>query len=80
MAVGRRLVWAVVGTAASKLTRRYVRRRLHTPSGATRLPRAARSRRGLGTALVFAVGTGALLAVADVLSEQGQDAARNGAD
>jgi hypothetical protein len=77
MAIGRRLVWAVVGTAAAKMTRRYVRQRLHTRSGATRMPRRARDKRGLSTALAWAIGTGALLGIADVLSEQGTDAARN---
>lgn len=78
MAIGQRLMWAVVGTAAATLTRRVTRRVLHKRNGALRLPRRVRSKTGLNTALAWAAGTGALLGVADVLSEQGKNAAREG--
>jgi hypothetical protein len=49
---------------------------MHTEHGAPRLPYRVRRRSGLGTAIVLAAGTGALMALADVLNEQGKDAAR----
>jgi hypothetical protein len=74
--IGRRLMWAVVGAVASKVTRRATRKAMHTPGGAPKLPRGVRRQRGLGTGLAWAIGTGAAMAIADVLSEQGKTAAR----
>lgn len=74
--IANRLMWAVVGTAASKLARGTVRRKLHTAMGAPKLPRGVRRKTGLGTALAWAVGTGVAMGLADLLSEQGQTAAR----
>ncbi|HET6230777.1 MAG TPA: hypothetical protein VFE05_11960 [Longimicrobiaceae bacterium] len=74
--IGKKLMWAVLGGVASKAARGMTRNALHTRGGAPRLPQPARRQRGMGTALAFALGTGAILAVADVLSEQGKTAAR----
>lgn len=74
--LGRKILWAVLGGAAMKAARGATRDALHTRVGATRLPRPVRRQRNLQAALLMAVGTGALLAVADVLQEQGKTAAR----
>lgn len=74
--LGRKMMWAVVGGAAMKAARGFTRDALHTRQGGARLPRPVRRQRNLQTALLMAVGTGALMAVADVLQEQGKTAAR----
>lgn len=74
--IGRKLMWAVLGTVASKTARNLTRGALHTRSGAPRLPQPVRRQRNLETALLMALGTGALMAVTDVLSEQSKTAAR----
>jgi hypothetical protein len=74
--LGRKVMWAVLGGAAMKAARGVTRDALHTSYGAARLPRPVRRQRNLQTALLMAVGTGALLAIADVLQEQGKTAAR----
>lgn len=74
--LSRKLLWMVVGTAASKIVRNRTRKAMHTEYGAPRLPRPVRRSSGLGTAVLLAAGTGALMALADVLNEQGKDAAR----
>ncbi|HEU0301574.1 MAG TPA: hypothetical protein VFR37_19090 [Longimicrobium sp.] len=71
-----KLMWMIVGSAASKMARKYTRRTLHTPGGAPRLPRKARRQSGLGMMLGWAVATGAIMALADVLQEQGKDSVR----
>ncbi|HEX8391487.1 MAG TPA: hypothetical protein VF665_03935 [Longimicrobium sp.] len=70
-----KVMWAVAGGAASKMARSYTRSALHRDNGAPRLPRKARRQEGIGMMLGWAVATGVLLAIADVLSEQGKDAA-----
>jgi hypothetical protein len=74
--LGRKVMWAVLGGAAVKAARGLTRDALHTRYGAARLPRRVRRQRNLQTALLMALGTGAVLAVADVLQEQGKAAAR----
>jgi len=74
--LGRKLMWAVIGGAAMKAARSFTRDALHTRYGTTRLPRPVREQRNLETALLMAVGTGALMALADVMQEQGKTAAR----
>jgi hypothetical protein len=74
--MGRRLVWAVLGTVATRMARRATRQALHNDWGNPRLPHRVRRERGLATALAWAVGTGAAMALADVLTEQGRTAAR----
>ena len=74
--LGRKVMWAVIGGAAMKAARGATRSALHTRYGNTRLPHPVRRQRNLQTALLMAVGTGAMRAVADVLSEQGKTAAR----
>lgn len=74
--LGRKLMWAVIGGAAMKAARGATRGALHTRAGTTKLPGPVKRQRNLQTALLLAVGTGALLAVADVLQEQGKAAAR----
>ena len=73
--LGGKLMWAVAGTAASKMARNYTRGMMHRQDGAPRLPRKARRQSGLGMMLGWAIATGAIMAIADVLSEQGKDAA-----
>jgi hypothetical protein len=74
--LGRKLMWGLVGGVAMRAARGATRGALHTRMGAARLPRRVRRQRNLQTALLMAVGTGVVMAVADVLSEQGKTAAR----
>jgi hypothetical protein len=60
----------MVGSATTMLVRTATRRALHRPSGAPRLPRAARRHHGFRAMLLLAAAAGAWLAVADVLQEQ----------
>ena len=73
---GRKVMWAVLGAAATKTARSMTRQALHTRGGATRLPRPVKRQRNLQSALLMALGTGVVMAVADTLSEQGKTAAR----
>lgn len=66
----------VVGSAATMLARRATRKAMHTEDGAPRLPRAARNNTGFAMFLALAAAAGIMLAVADVLQEQRQRAAR----
>jgi len=68
--LARNLMLAAAGGVTSKVVRRATRRMMHDPVGEPRLPRPVRRRSGLGTALLLAAGTGAFLALADVLKEQ----------
>jgi hypothetical protein len=74
--MGRKLAWAVLGGVTMKAARGLTRRALHTRAGTSRLPRRVRGKRNLQTALVMAVGTGVVMALADTLQEQGNTAAR----
>ena len=71
-----KLMWMVAGTAASKMARSYTRNVLHNERGAPRLPRKARRQSGIGMMLGWAIATGAIMALADVLKEQGKDSVR----
>ena len=71
-----KLMWMIAGTAVSKMARKYTRKTLYTRGGAPRLPRKARRQSGLGMMLGWAVATGAIMALADVLQEQGKDSVR----
>jgi len=62
--------WGLVGAATTMLARRATRRAMHEPSGAPRLPRAARKSNSFGMMLVFAAAAGAMLALGDILQEQ----------
>lgn len=73
--LGGKLMWAIAGGAASRVARSYTRNVMHHRDGAPRLPTKARRESGFGMMLGWAVATGVILAVADVLSEQGKDAA-----
>ena len=68
-----KLIWMLAGTAASKMARTYTRKTLHNRAGAPRLPRKARRQSGVGMMLGWAIATGAIMALADVLKEQGKD-------
>jgi len=74
--IGRKVMWAVVGGVASKVARNMTRKAMTRENGLPRLPPRVQKRRGLETALVMAMAGGALMAVTDVLSEQGKAAAR----
>ena len=71
--LGGKLIWMLAGTAASKMARNYTRKTLHTARGAPRLPRKARRQSGVGMMLGWAIATGAIMALADVLKEQGKE-------
>jgi hypothetical protein len=71
--LGGKLMWMLAGTAASKMARKYTRNALYNERGAPRLPRRARRESGLGMMLGWAIATGAIMALADVLSEQGKE-------
>jgi hypothetical protein len=71
--IAGKLMWALAGTAASKMARNYTRRTLHNDRGAPRLPRKARRQSGVGMMLGWAVLTGVIMALADVFKEQGKD-------
>jgi hypothetical protein len=68
--IGRNVVYGVLGAATTRFARRATRRAMHTETGSPKLPVAARRRSGLGMALAWAAGAGAVLAIADVLQEQ----------
>jgi hypothetical protein len=74
--LGRKLMWGLMGGAAMRAARGATRSALHTRMGAARLPRPVRRQRNMHSALLMALGTGVVMAVADVLSEQGKTAAR----
>jgi hypothetical protein len=68
-----KLLWMVAGTAATKMARKYTRTALYNDRGAPRLPRKARRQSGVGMMLGWAIATGAIMALADVLKDQGKD-------
>jgi hypothetical protein len=74
--LGRKLMWALVGGAVTKTARSMTRNALTTPGGAPRLPQPVRRSRNMETALLLALGTGVVLALGDVLSEQTKTTAR----
>lgn len=74
--IGRKLLWAAVGGVATRTARSLTRKALYQQDGATRLPTPVRRSRNMETALIMAVGTGVLLAVTDMLNDQGKTAAR----
>jgi hypothetical protein len=71
--IGRNVVYGVLGAATTRVARRATRRAMHTDRGTPKLPVAARRRSGLGMALAWAAGAGAVMAIADVLKEQRKD-------
>jgi hypothetical protein len=71
--IGRNVVYGVLGAATTRVARRATRKAMHTETGAPKLPVTARRRSGLGMALAWAAGAGAVLAIADVLQEQRKD-------
>jgi hypothetical protein len=73
--IGQKLVWGLLGAATTRVTRNVTRRVLHNEAGRPKLPRRARRRNGLNTALLWAAGAGVVLAVSDVLREQQKDVA-----
>ncbi len=73
--LSRKILWAVAGTVATRVVRSRTRKAMHTEYGAPRLPRTVRRSDGFATALALAAVTGAVMALADVLNEQGKDAA-----
>jgi hypothetical protein len=74
--IGRKVMWAVAGGVASKVARNMTRKAMTREGGAPRLPRTLQRRKGMEMALVMAMAGGALMAMQDVLSEQGKAAAR----
>ena len=74
--LGRKVMWMVAASAASKMVRKATRNAMHDPMGRTRLPYPVRRKRGFGTGLALAAGASALMALGDVLKEQGGKAAK----
>jgi hypothetical protein len=74
--LARNVAWGVLGGTTTRVARSATRRALHTDHGTPRLPDTARRRRGLGSVLFWAAATGAVLAIADLLREQGRDTTR----
>lgn len=70
MSIAKHLVLAVASGLTSKIVRRATRKVMHGRGGMPRLPVTVRRRSGVGSALALAAGTGALLAMADLLREQ----------
>jgi hypothetical protein len=68
--LARDVMWAVAGGLTSKVVRRATHSAMHTDEGHPRLPGTVRRSSGLGTVLLWAAGTGALLALADVMREE----------
>jgi hypothetical protein len=68
--IARKITWGLAAMAATRVVRSRTRKALHHDNGATRLPGASRRRRGLGTAVLWAAGAGALLGVADTLNDR----------
>jgi hypothetical protein len=64
----------VIGGATTMVVRRVARGALHDSFGEPRLPGRRRNRRGLGMVLLWAAAAGIVLALADVLTEQRQEA------
>lgn len=60
----------VLGAGTTMVARRLMRRAMHNPNGAPRVPAAVRRNNSLPVALLLAAAAGALLALADVLQEQ----------
>lgn len=60
----------ILGGATTRVARKATRRAMHKRSGAPRLPRATRGRRGFGAVLAWAAAIGVLLALVDVLREE----------
>jgi hypothetical protein len=74
--IGRSMMYGIAGGMTTRLVRRSARKAMHTDRGLPRIPREARRRSGFGTMLLWAAGTGAVLAIADVLREQQSDSTR----
>lgn len=74
MSLAENMTSMVLGGATTMVARRITRSALHDSFGESRLPERARSRRGLGMMLLWAVAAGVVLALADVLTEQRQEA------
>jgi hypothetical protein len=70
MGIGKKMMWGLAASTATRAARAGTRRALHTRYGAPRLPRPAKRRGGLSTALMWAAGAGIVLALADVFKEQ----------
>ena len=73
--IGRKVMWTVMGTAASKAVRRMTRGAMHTSYGAPRLPARARRSSGFAAGLAWVAGAAAAMAIADILREQGRTSA-----
>ena len=71
--LAKKLIWAAATGVASGVVRRVTRRAMHDPFGGRRLPRMVTRRIGFGPSLAWAAGTGALLAIVDVLREQKEE-------
>lgn len=74
--LARSILWAVAGSVASSAVRRVTRKALHTPYGGTRLPTPVRRTNTFGQAFLLAAGTGAVMALADVMKEQKKETVR----
>ena len=77
MSMGKHLMLAMASGLTSKIVRVATRKVMHHRGGTPRLPGAVRRSSGVGPALAIAAGTGALLAIADLLREQEKRSVRH---
>jgi hypothetical protein len=66
----RKVTWGLAGAAVTTLARRTTRKALQAKDVDRRLPPGMRRRRGFGTAMLWAAGIGAVMAMSDTLREQ----------
>jgi hypothetical protein len=76
MGTAQNIGWGLIGSGTTMLARAATRRAMHEPTGAPRLPRAARVYDGAGMLVLIAAAAGAILAVGDVLMERRKQIAR----
>ena len=70
MSLARKVMIGVASGVTSKMVRTATRKMMHTGSPTPRLPARVQRKTGFGTALMWAAGAGAFLAISDVLKEQ----------
>jgi hypothetical protein len=75
--MARSVSMGVLGGATTMLARTATRRAMHDRDGRSKLPRSARTERGIAWMLVWAAAAGVIFAIADVLQEQRRQTGRS---